>query len=257
MRLGCCAYSYREPLKTGEMTLEQFVDTCAGLDLEGVELTAYYFSSTERDYLNHLKRHCLLRGQHVLGTAVGSNFTQPEEERRREHVRMTRDWIDHSVVLGAACIRVFAGPIPEGVEEERAFRWALECLDECVAYGAERGVTVALENHGGVTSTADQVQRFLDAIDSPWFGLNLDFGNFHEDPYAEFARMAPHAVTTHAKVTSRFGEERGEVDYARVKEIMDRAGYRGYLSVEYEEKEDPRTGVPRFVEYLRSAVRVP
>ena len=45
--------------------------------------------------------------------------------KRREHVQMTKDWIDHSVVLGAPCIRVFAGPIPEGVSEEQAFGWAL------------------------------------------------------------------------------------------------------------------------------------
>src|SRR5207248_4715841 len=124
---------------------------------------------------------------------------------------------------------------------------------ECVVYGTERGVTVALENHGGVTGTAAQVQKFLDAIDSPWFGLNLDFGNFRVDPYAEFAQVAPRAVTSHAKVTTRLGEGREDVDYGRVKAIMDRAGYRGYLSVEFEEKEDPRAGVARFVEYLKRA----
>jgi sugar phosphate isomerase/epimerase len=254
MRLGCAAYSYRDLLKSGEMTLEGFVDECVKLELDGVELTAYYFPSTDREYLNALKRQCFLRGQHILASAVGSNFTQPDEAKRREHVRMTTGWIEHSVVLGAPCIRVFAGPVPDGVPEEQAFRWALECLEECVAYGAERGVTVALENHGGVTATAGQVQRFLDRIDSPWFGLNLDFGNFRDDPYQEFAQLARRAVTTHAKVSSRFGEERWEVDYTRVKRIMDEAGYLGYLSVEFEEPEDPRAGVPRFVETLKAVV---
>jgi sugar phosphate isomerase/epimerase len=255
MRLGCAAYSYREHLQSGKMSLEQFVDACVDMGLDGVELTSYYFPSTEREYLHQLKRHCFLRGQHILGTAVGSNFTQVDDGKRRENVRMTRDWIDHSVILGAPCIRVFAGPIPTDVPEEQAFNWALECLQECVAHGSERGVTVALENHGGVTSTAPQVRKFLDAIDNPWFGLNLDFGNFRVDPYAEFEQVAPHAVTTHAKVTTRVGEEREPVDYARVREIMDRAGYRGYLSVEYEEKEDAAVAVPRFVEYLKTAAR--
>jgi sugar phosphate isomerase/epimerase len=117
------------------------------------------------------------------------------------------------------------------------------------------GVVVALENHGGVTSTAGQVERFLHAIDSPWFGINLDFGNFRNDPYAEFARIAPRTVTTHAKLTSRFGEETRPVDYARVKRIMDEAGYCGYLSIEYEEAEDPRTAVPRFVDELKRRIR--
>jgi sugar phosphate isomerase/epimerase len=121
-----------------------------------------------------------------------------------------------------------------------------------VAYGAQAGVALALENHGGITGTAAQVRRFLDAIDSPWFGVNLDFGNFHEDPYAEFAALAPATITTHTKVTSRFGTEVRPVDYARVKEIMTGAGYRGYLSIEFEEKEDPMIGVPRFVDVLKA-----
>jgi sugar phosphate isomerase/epimerase len=255
MRVGCAAYSYREALKGGTMSLEGFVDACAAMELDGVELTSYYFPATDRQYLNALKRHCFLRGQHVLATAVGSNFTQADGAKRREHVEMTLDWIDRSVILGAPCIRVFAGPIPEGVGEEQAFAWALECLEECVARGEQQGVAVALENHGGVTSTAAQVERFLDRLDSPWFGVNLDFGNFREDPYAEFARVAPRAITTHAKLVSRFGEERGEVDYRRVRGIMEEAGYRGYLSIEYEETEDPAVAVPRFAAHLRDVFR--
>lgn len=255
MRLGCAAYSYRDRLKAGSMSLEQFVDTCADLGLEGVELTSYYFSSTETAYLQSLKRYCFLRGMHIAATAVGSNFTQVDAEKRAAHVRMTKEWIDHSVVLGAPCIRVFAGPIPPDVAEEQAFAWALECLQECVTYATTRGVVIALENHGGVTGTGEQVARFLQAIKSPWFGVNLDFGNFRVDPYTEFAQLAPQTVTTHVKVTSRFGEGRGEVDYTRVKAILDDAGYRGYLTIEFEEDEDPEVGVPRLVESLKQVFR--
>jgi len=255
MRLGCAAYSYRDYLNSGSMTLEQFVDSCAGMGLDGVELTSYYFPSTEREYLNRLKRHCFRQGQHILATAVGSDFTQADSQKRREHVRMTKAWIDHSVVLGAPCIRVFAGPLPEGVDENTAFRWALECIEECVDYGREAGVAIALENHGGVTGTAAQVQRFLDAIESPWFGLNLDFGNFIGDPYPDFEELAPRVITTHAKVSSNFGGERRDLDYRRIVRIISAAGNRGYLSVEFEEEEDAMVGVPRFVEKLKAAVR--
>ena len=157
MRLGCAAYSYRQALQSGAMTLEGFVDECERLGLDGVELTAYYFQDTRPAALHALKRHCFGRGLHIAGTAVGSNFTQPDPEKRREHVQVTKEWIDHSVLLGAPCIRVFAGSTPEGVEEGEARRWAVSCLRECVDYAAERGVVVALENHGGVTARAEQV----------------------------------------------------------------------------------------------------
>ena len=81
MKIGCCAYSYRQYLLAGEMSLEEFVDTAAGLGVEGVELTSYYFPTTDREYLNSLKRHCLVRGVDVSGAAVGSKLT-PCRRRR-------------------------------------------------------------------------------------------------------------------------------------------------------------------------------
>jgi len=255
MRLGCAAYSYRDLLKSGEMSLPEFVRQCRSMGLDGVELTSYYFSDTSREALQELKRYCFREGMHILGTAVGSNFALADADRRREQVAMTKTWIDHSVILGAPCIRVFAGPVPEGRTEAEAFGWAVECLEECVAHGAERGVVVALENHGGITGTADQVLRLVDRLQGPWFGLNLDFGNFHVDPYAEFDRCAPFAVTTHAKRTMRGPSGPERVDYRRVAKIMQGVGYAGYLSVEYEDADDPRRAVPEFVETLKQAVR--
>jgi sugar phosphate isomerase/epimerase len=255
MRIGCAAYSYRDFFQKGELTLPQFVTNCREMGLDGVELTSYYFPDTEQASLHALKRHCLIEGMHVLATAVGSNFTQNDADKRRENVAMTKAWIDHSVTLGAPCIRVFAGPIPEGVPEEEAMRRAFECLEECVAYASERGVVVALENHGGVTSRAEQVLRFADRFPAPWFGLNLDFGNFRADPYAEFARCAPRTVTTHVKRTLHGAAGPERVDYARVAQIMRDAGYRGYFSIEYEDADDPRRAVPEFVAYLKESLR--
>lgn len=255
MRLSCCAYSYRDYLSQGGMTLEEFLAVCAEMDLDGVELTAYYFHRTDDEYLRHLKRECCRAGLHIAGTAVGSNFAQPDPAQRREHVVMTKDWIDHSVILGAPCIRVFAGPAPEGHTEEEAVAWTVECLRECAAYGQSRGVVVALENHGGITATAEQVERLIRAVDHPWLGINLDFGNYRT-PYEEYLRSAPDTVTTHAKVTHRtVAGDQAKVDYSRALEIVGQAGYRGYINIEYEEAEDARTGVPAFVAELQEVLR--
>jgi sugar phosphate isomerase/epimerase len=257
MRIGCAAYSYRDFLKEGGgMTLEGFVDECARMGLDGVELTSYYFATPVTEpRLHELKRHCFRRGLHILGTAVGSNVAQADEAARREQVRMTREWIDHSVVLGAPVIRVFAGPVPQGATEAQAMEWAVPCLREVIEYGAKRGVCVALENHGGITSTADQVLSLVERLKNPWFGLNLDFGNFHQDAYTEIERCAPHAITTHVKRTMRGPAGPERVDYARVAEIMRRVDYSGYLSVEYEDRDDARTAVPVFVAHLQSVFR--
>jgi sugar phosphate isomerase/epimerase len=168
---------------------------------------------------------------------------------------MTKHWIDNSVILGAPCIRVFAGPIPKDCTEEQAFNWAVECLREVAAYGEQKGVVVALENHGGITSTAEQVLKLLGAVNSGWMGVNLDFGNFRQDPYAEFEACAPYAVTTHAKTHYSGADGPIPVDYARVADIMRNAGYKGYITIEYEGKEEARQAVPPFAAQLLAAVR--
>lgn len=255
MRLSCCAYSYRDELIAGKITLEEFVSIARDLGMDGVELTAYYFPSTDRAYLNHLKRYIHRSGMVVSGTAVGTDFAQPDPEKRGEHVKMAKNWIDHSVVLGAPTLRVFAGHVRQGSTEEEAFCWVVECLQETAAYGAEQGVLVALENHGGLTTTADQTLRLLHAVNNEWLGLNLDFGNFQGDIWEQFAQCAPFAVATHAKVSYHTAAGKAPVDYVRVKQIMDGVGYRGYIAIEYEEAEDPRVGVPRFVQELERVFR--
>jgi len=254
MRLACCAYSYRELLSKDQMTMTQFLDACVEMDLDGVELTSYYFPRTDVGYLNDLKRACANRGLHISAGAVGTNFCQTAADARAADVAKTKEWIDYYVILGAPYIRVFAGGVPEGDTEAQAFERCVACLEDVISYGAERGLTIALENHGGITSTADQIDRIVAAVKRDWFGINFDLGNYR-DPATEFPQTAPHTVTTHAKVTHRDAAgERHKVDYVFALGELKKAGYHGYINIEYEESADPRTGVPTFAKSLRDAM---
>jgi sugar phosphate isomerase/epimerase len=254
MRLSCCAYSYRQALQAGELSLPGFLDLAAELGFDGVELTAYYFPSTDRPFLNTLKRQAHLLGLAISGTAVGSDFAQPDEERRREHVEMTRKWVQRSVLMGAPTVRVFAGGVREGQEESEAFDGVVRCLTQCAQFAWDRGVTLALENHGGLTGTSDGVLKILEAVDSPGLGVNLDFGNFSGDIYGQYAALAPYAVAAHAKPNANgyAPGERVRVDYREARRILREAGYRGFLAIEYEEAEPAFTAVPSFLRDLRS-----
>jgi sugar phosphate isomerase/epimerase len=96
------------------------------------------------------------------------------------------------------------------------------------------------------------LEALVKAVGHPWFGVNLDFGNYR-DPAAEFAHTAPLAVTTHAKVTYHgLDGKRHPVDFRLARQVLEQVGYRGYLSIEFEEAEDPREAVPKFVEELRA-----
>jgi len=258
MKIGCCAYSYREYLLSDEMSLEEFVDNAADLGVEGVELTAYYFPTTDREYLNSLKRHCLVRGVDVSGAAVGSKLTLADDSERAAEIQMVKDWLGHAVALGAPELRVFAGVTPDGHTDEEAFEWAVAALRECVPVAAENGVVMALENHGGITTTSAQVIRLIEAVDSEWLRVNLDTGNYgldpDVDPYEGMRRVADLSVTAHHKVSMKTPQGQVPVDVARVVKVLSEAGYRGYLNLEFEEDEDAKVGVPRAIAEMKQAL---
>lgn len=254
MRVGCAAYSYRQSLQNRQMTLEGFVQRAAEMGLNGVELTAYYFPSTDDAYVMSLKRTVFLHGLDISAAAVGNNFCQPDPTRRAAQVDLVKQWIDIAFKLGAPCLRVFAGPVPDGHTEDEAAAWTIASLKECAAYAAPKGVMLALENHGGITATASQTLDLLRAVESIWVGLNLDTGNFRTDPYREIEQAAPYAITAHVKAHIAYPDRSEEIDYVRVVSILDRIGYKGYLSIEYESPEDPLTAVPRLAAHLRRLV---
>lgn len=257
MRLSCCAYSYRQALQAGTLSLFDFILLCREIGFEGVELTSYYFPTTERAYLNDVKRFCHKEGMLISGTAVGNNFANPNQEERKKHIEMTKNWIDNSVVLGAPTIRVFAGYLSKEVDRETAFQSVAEALLECAEYGWERGVTLALENHDGLTATGADVLRLYNAVNHKGLGVNADMGNFVGDIYPEIEAVAPFTIASHAKVTAR-GSEPGThfpVDYTRVRSILDSVDYRGWIAVEYEEQAPAEEAVPVFFQTLSPVFR--
>ena len=255
MKLSCCAYSYRDLLTAGRMTLEGFLDTAVQIGLDGVELTSYYFPEQTPDYLHRIRRACFARGLEVAGTAAGGNFANADAAGRRKQIEHVKDWLAKSEMLGSPVLRVFAGGVPQGCERGVAEQWVRDGLAECAEFGAKHGVALGLETHGGLTGDADGVLALIQPLaDNPWVGVNLDFGNLTGDIYEQYRRLAPHTITTHVKPTVAQGAGRELVDYRRVVRIMREAGYRGFLSIEFEEPEDPVVGVPRFAAYLRGCI---
>jgi sugar phosphate isomerase/epimerase len=94
------------------------------------------------------------------------------------------------------------------------------------------------------------------AVKHDWFGVNFDTGNFRSsDPYADLEKLAPYAVTVQIKTEiQRTGMKKEDADLKRLIEILRSAGYRGYVALEYEAEEDPKTAIPRHIETLKKIV---
>jgi sugar phosphate isomerase/epimerase len=85
--------------------------------------------------------------------------------------------------------------------------------------------------------------------------VNIDTGNFKTpDPYADIATIAPYGVVSQVKTEVSPGGKKQEADLARVVKILKDANFHGYVALEYEAAEDPKTAVPRYVKELRKLI---
>lgn len=262
-KLSLAAYSYRSLLQDhrrkmrdeGEtITLKEFIDDCAKLQLEGTELTSYYFPAEPSvEYLHDLKAHAFRQGLTISGTAIGNDFGFPPGPERDQQLADTKAWIERAAHLGAPVIRVFAGHQKKNSTPEQTHRLMVEGLQEACELAGKHGVFLALENHGGPTATAEGLLKIVHDVESDWFGVNLDSGNFHSDDiYGELASIAPYALNVQVKVVvSGPDKVKRPTDFPRLLEILEKANYRGFVVLEYEEGGDPREECARYVEELR------
>ena len=132
--------------------------------------------------------------------------------------------------------------------------WVIASLEKCLPAAEKCGVLLGLENHWGLGRTPEGVLRVVNAIKSPWLQVTADTGNFLEDPYDKLEQLAPKTILLQAKTYYGGGLwYELELDYPRIAKIFHQQNYRGYVSLEFECKEDPRTAIPHSLKLLRAA----
>jgi len=270
LRLSLAAYGFRQFFQWSRgkpqapkdvvrsLSIGSFVDLAADLGCEGAELTSYYFEpDVNATGLLDLRRRAFLRGITISGSAVGNTFTLPAGDERDAQIASVKEWIDHTALLGAPHLRVFAGAAVQGQSADEARACCIAALEECCDHAAAKGVMLGLENHGGIVATADGLLDIVRAVRSPWLGVNLDTGNFHsDDPYADLVRCVPYAVNVQYKVEIQRSANgpKEPADAARIVKLLTDGGYQGFVSLEYEATEDPYEAVPRHLGELRAAI---
>jgi len=251
------------------------IDFAGQLGFDGVEILLYQISQTEllsRAALQDIKRRALRSGLALYGMSTHQGFVSPDPEVRRQNIELTIGQIELCYALGIPTMRVNTGrwgtsknfdelmanrgiepPLP-GYTEEDGFPWVIDALERCLPTAEKCGVVLGLENHWGLGLTPEGVLRIVDAIDSPWLQVTLDTGNFLENPYEKLEKLAPKTVLLQAKTYYGGGEWYSlDLDYQKVGELMRKANYRGWVSLEFEGKEDYRTAIPKSLELLRKS----
>lgn len=282
VKLAVASYSYWH-FKSAKVSIETVIDKAGELGLHGVDILHRQMDLPEkaaltaehRTYLRKLKRHALSRGVGLVGLSIHQNFVSPDPAYLAEQVAHTHKCIEIAYELGVPCIRLNSGrwntikdfddlmkakgiePILPGHTEDEGFKWCEDSIRKCLGKAEECGVTLALENHWGLSRTPEGQLRLVDAVNSPWLGALMDTGNFLEEPYEKLARIAAKTVYVQAKTYYGGGEWYTlDLDYEKVAAILAAVNYTGYVALEFEGKEHADTAVPKSIEMLKKAFGV-
>ena len=251
---GCCAYSFRKYLEHGPMTMEDFILKGVELGLHGVDVTVYYLKSTDPAYLTGLRHLAFKNGMPFSGAGCGSSMVQADKAKRAQVLADIKKWVDVTDWLGASHLRIFAGELPPGATVDQGMEWSVEVMKPACEYAGKKGITLGVEDHGGITQKAETTLEVLRRVDSPYAGVNLDISNFiadsDDEQYRQIEACAPYATHTH--IRDRFGDSRRPIDLDRVWQLFAKAGYKGYMSAEYEGEEDAMTGVPKLIDRIKT-----
>ncbi|MCY3758806.1 MAG: TIM barrel protein, partial [Acidobacteria bacterium] len=149
MRIAICAYSFRTPLESKALTYADLVHMAVEQEIDGLDLTVYWFPGTGDDFLLPLKRLAYRSAVEIYSISIRTNLCRPTPREQAREIQEIRKWIEVAHKLGAGHIRIFGGDAPPGASLEQAADWAASVLGRAAEESGKRGVILGLENHGG------------------------------------------------------------------------------------------------------------
>jgi sugar phosphate isomerase/epimerase len=270
--LAVSTYSFWRFLDDSKLSIEECIDESARMGFDAVEILHMQMDGEDPGYLQKLKQRAFLNGVALCGLSTHQGFLFPDRAERRKNVDHTIRAIELAYALGIPTMRVNTGrwntskdfdelmanrgiePRLPGYTDDDGFKWVVDSFEKCLGAAEKCGVTLGLENHWGLGLTPEGVLRIVRAVDSPWLRCTLDTGNFLEDPYDRLELMADDTVFVQAKTYYGGGIWYAlDLDYPRIAAMLRKHNYRGYVSLEFEGREDWRTAIPKSLAVLRKA----
>ncbi len=180
-----------------------------------------------------------------------------------DEIALSCSRIDLAAKFSPKVIIVFAGW--QDRSDTKVYGQVADALKQVSRHAAKYNLRVALENHGGLTTHAEQVNKILDAVHEPNIGVNYDPANFlmyGEEPYKALQELKHPLFFTHFKSVKKVNGRKvycrlseGEIDYCPILEFLDKR-YDGFYGLEYEETSDVELGSEDDFKWLKKCLAI-
>lgn len=290
MKTAVSSYSYQPLISKGEMTQLDAVRMAKEMGFDGIEFTDLrpVKSPTLEEqlaYAGEIRAEAERVGIELVAYLVGANLYQGSAEADRAEIERLKGQVDVAAALGVKLMRhdvCSAERVGDRVISfDRMLPTLAEHVREVTEYAAAFGIRTCSENHGLVVQDSDRVERLYNAVGHDNYGLLVDMGNFacvDADSVRSVSRLAPYAIHAHAKDFSilpfdaeieegkKFFTSRGcnklmgcavgdgDIPVAQCVAILKKAGYDGYITIEFEGNRDCREEVAKGLARLRTYI---
>ncbi len=246
MPLGISSWSFHRDIGAGRLTMLDFPYKAEALGFEDIEVMVSHLNGNAQV----LKERCEDAGIAWNCVSAENNFALVEEDARKGQIEDVKRTVDMAEQIEAGIVRAFFGHVPDLPAVGLKYL-TLEALKEVAQYAADRGVVIAMENHGNYINTADEMIEMIGAVGSENLRACPDIGNF-KGAVDEIEKVAPLAVHVHAK-TYAFDEQGDEtsLNYRRIFRIFKNAGFDGTYSLEFEGEGDETENVEKSIALFR------
>lgn len=281
-KLSLAQWSLHKKIFAKEHDPLDFATKAKALGFEGLEYVSQLYNEHFKESDNPLAavtklgNQLLTRSQdagmnNVLIMIDGEGDTAVKNKADRDKaVENHKKWIDVANLLGCHSIRINMFGDGSMLEQEDN---AAESMAAMADYAKDLNVNIIVENHGGYSSDPNWVKRVMEKVNRPNCGTLPDFGNFclrrenderwgtpcikeYPDIYEAVEIMMPFAKAVSAK-SYDFDEKGNEtkIDYYKMLKVVKKAGYRGYVGVEYEGEEDEDVGIMKTKNLIQNVMR--
>ncbi len=247
--LACETYSYRQLIRDGKLDMTTIPAFYKEQGIKGISYNDMFFKTLDDAYLDQVKAAVKKAGRVVSCYVIEGNLAMADETKRRAQIEADKQKMRAAHRLGAPVVRINVGSTgkQENADDTLGVERVIEAFKELLPLAKELNLKISIENHGGVSKTAANIVKIIQATDPTWVGALVDFGNFPPDVrYSEIETVAPFAFVTHVKV-NQFDASGEAVDYdfPRVLQTLKKNKYKGPISIEYEGRLDPVEGVQK------------